>query len=127
MIQSIAQDHNEGPETHGTRTRHHFAAALSLAVILSLTFGVVVGAQTVYRSSVAANGPSVATPSASATASAASVKAGTGGSARWGFVLAIGAAIAIFIVGGLFVAMRARGDYLDEQRRNAAMPREDES
>jgi len=30
-------------------------------------------------------------------------------------------------VGGLFVAVQSRGEYLDEQRRKAAMPQEDET
>ncbi len=112
---------------NGARTRHPIAGTLSLAVImLSLTFGALADAHTAYRSPVAANGPTVATPSPAATGSAASVKAGTGGSARWGFVLAIVAALAIFVVGGFFVAIRARGEYRDEQRRKAAMLRDDD-
>ncbi len=98
-----------------------------VAIMLSLTFGTLADARTAYRSPVAASGATIATPSPTATSGAVSVKAGTGGSARWGFVLAIVAAIAIFIVGGLFVAIRARGEYLDEQRRKAAMLREDET
>lgn len=115
-------------QLNGTRTQHGIAGALSLAAImLSLTFGVIAEMHTADCSPVAASGPTGATPSPTATSASASVKAGTGGSARWGFVLAIVAAIAIFVVGGFFVAIRARGEYLDEQRRKAAMPQEDET
>jgi len=113
---------------NGTRTQHVIARTLLLTVImLSLTFGALANAHTAYRSPVAASGPTVGVPSPTVTGGAASVKAGMGGSARWGFVLAIVAAIAIFVVGGLFVVIRARGEYLDEQRRKAAMLREDET
>ena len=113
---------------NGTRTQHGIAGMLSLAVIvLSLTFGALAGAHTAYRSPVVASGPTGAAPSPTAMSVPASVKAGTGGSTRWGFVLAIFAALAIFVIGGLFVGIRARGEYLDEQRRKAAMPRDDET
>jgi len=113
---------------NGTWTQHRIVRTLLLAVImLSLTFGALADARTADRSPVAASGPTVGAPSPTVTGGAASVKAVTGGSARWGFVLAIVAAIAIFVVGGLFVVIRARGEYLDEQRRKAAMLREDET
>ncbi len=97
-------------------TGHGIAGMLSLAVItLSLILSANVDAQTAYHSAMAAN----------STVVAASVKAGTGGSAPWGLLLAIVGALAIFVVGGIFVAMRARREYLDEQRRNAAMPKDD--
>ncbi|MDQ6907148.1 MAG: hypothetical protein M3176_09990 [Chloroflexota bacterium] len=113
---------------HGTWTRHGITGMLSLpAIILSLAFGGIVDAHTAYRFPVAANGTTVATPIPTATGTSASVKASTGGSARWGFVLAIFAAIAIFVIGGLFVAIRARGEYLGEQRRKSPMPQEDET
>jgi len=117
---------NKGLTMHGTR--HRIAGTLSLAVIiLSLTFGAIADAHTAYHSPVAANGPTVATLSPTATGASASVNAGAGGSARWGFVLAIVAAIAIFGIGGFFVVIRARREYLDEQRRKATMLREDEN
>jgi uncharacterized membrane protein (DUF485 family) len=92
-----------------TGIRHSVAGALPLAVsILSLTFGITVDAHTASGSVVGA----------------AAVKGGTGGSAPWGFLLAIFAAVAIFIVAGIFIALRSRREYLDEQARKAAMPRE---
>lgn len=113
---------------NSTRTQHGIARTLLLAVImLSLTFGALADARTADRSPVAASGTTDVAPNPTVTGSAVSVKAGTGGSARWGFVLAIVAAIAIFVVGGLFVVIRARGEYLDEQRRKVAMLREDET
>jgi uncharacterized membrane protein len=117
---------SEGLEMQGTHTRHGTAAMLlPLAVIiLSLTFTTIdMGAA--YRPAVAANGATIAVPSPTATGASASVKASRGGSARWGFVLAIVAAIAIFLVGGLFVVLRSRGEYLDEQARKANMPQDD--
>ncbi|HEY8292229.1 MAG TPA: hypothetical protein VIG44_07070 [Thermomicrobiales bacterium] len=83
-------------------------------IILALILGAVVDAHTTGRSFVAVTG-------------AASVKGGAGSSAPWGFIVGVGAAIAIFIVGGLFIALRARRDYLDEQARKAAKPRDDET
>ena len=117
------------PERDKGQVAHiRIAGALSLAAImLALTFGVLADARTAYRSPVAASGPTGATSVPTATSASASVKGGTGGSARWGFVLAIVAAIAIFVIGGLFVATRAHGEYLDEQRRKAAMLRDDET
>ena len=58
------------------------------------------------------------------TGTASSVTTNTGSSAPWGFLLAIGAAIAIFIVAGVFIVLRSRREYLDEQARNAARSRE---
>gem|GEM_PF-4247196 len=112
---------------HGTR--RGIAGMLSFAVIiLALTVGAGVDTHAAYRSAVAANDTTIATPSPTATNTPASVKTSTGGSAPWGFLLAIFAAIAIFIVGGIIVAMRARGEYLAEQARKAAIPRDgDES
>jgi Na+/melibiose symporter-like transporter len=97
-----------------TGIRHGIAGALPLAVvILSLTFGITVDAHTAYGSAVAATG------------APASVKGGAGGSAPWGFLLAIFAAITIFIIAGVFIVLRSRREYLDEQARKAAMPRDD--
>lgn len=89
---------------------------LSFAVIiLSLAIGIVV----------AASGE-VVTPSPTATSTASSIKSNTGGSAPWGFVVAIVAAIAIFIAGGLLIVLRSRREYLDEQARKAALSQEDD-
>jgi hypothetical protein len=82
-------------------------------VILSLIFGAIVDAHTTNRSYIAVTG-------------AASVKGGTSGSAPWGFIVGIGAAIAIFVVGGLFIVLRARREYLDEQARQAAKAPDDD-
>ena len=92
---------------HGTWIRN------GIAVMLSLIFGITVDAHTAYGSAGAA------------TVAATSVKGGTGGSAPWGFLLAIFAAIAIFIVAGIFIVLRSRREYLDEQARKAAMPQDD--
>jgi H+/gluconate symporter-like permease len=96
--------------------RCNVRGTLSLAVIvLSLIFGVIV----------AASGE-VVTPGPTATGTASSIKAHTGGSAPWGFVVAIVAAIVIFIVGGLLIVLRSRREYLDEQARKAALSRDDD-
>ncbi|MHB8645391.1 MAG: hypothetical protein ACYDAR_06340 [Thermomicrobiales bacterium] len=57
---------------------------------------------------------------------ATSVTTSTGGGAPWGFLLAIFAAIAILVVGALFVVFRARGEYRDEQARKARLPPDDD-
>ena len=64
------------------------------------------------------------TPARAATGIASSITTNTGSSAPWGLVLAIVAAIAIFIIGGIFIVLRSRREYLDEQARKTAMPRD---
>ncbi|MCA1669417.1 MAG: hypothetical protein LC793_18885 [Thermomicrobia bacterium] len=111
-----------GQKMHGRRLQHGIAATILRAVIvLLLTSGEIVMANAVDRSATIARGVIAAAPSPTATSVSASVKTSTGGGARWGFLLAIFAAFAIFVVGGLFVILRSRSEYLDEQRRKATM------
>jgi uncharacterized membrane protein (DUF485 family) len=58
------------------------------------------------------------------TGTASSITTTSGSSAPWGLLLAICAAVAIFVVAGIFIVLRSRREYLDEQARKAAMPRE---
>jgi len=126
LIAIYCEWNNEGPEMHEARTRYDFGRMLSVAVIsLSLIVGVIVEMHVAPYPSVAASGD-IVTPSPAATGTAPSIKTNTGSSAPWGVILGIGAAIAIFIIGGLFIGLRARRDYLDEQARKAAMPRDDD-
>lgn len=93
---------------HSTRLRH------AIAVMLSLVFAATVDTPAIF----AATNPT-------ATNAAASVKGGTGSSAPWGLLLAIFAAVAIFVIGGLVIALQSRREYLNEQARKAAKPRDD--
>lgn len=106
---------------HEARTQRTVRGMLSLAiVILSLTFGVTVDAS-------GGIGTPSATPTSTASTSTASLnKRYTGGGAPWAFVLAIVAAIAIFVIGGLLIVLRSRREYLDDQARNAARLRDDD-
>ena len=101
---------------HDARRRRAARGTAALAVIiLALGSGALV----------AASGGAV-TASPTATGATSSIKANTGGSAPWVFVLAIVAAIAIFILGGLFIVLRSRSDYLAEQARKAAKVGDDD-
>ncbi len=53
---------------------------------------------------------------------AVDVHGSTGSSAGWGFIVAIVVALIAFIVGGLFIVMRSRREYLAMERRKALRP-----
>lgn len=84
--------------------RRLFRRLLSLcAMIVSVVFATLVGA-----------------------ASGATSVTSSNGGAHWGFLIAIGVGVAAFVIGGLFIALRSRREYLDMEARKASRPPDEE-
>ncbi|MGI8857769.1 MAG: hypothetical protein ACR2JW_18695 [Thermomicrobiales bacterium] len=62
-----------------------------------------------------------------AASGATSVTSRSGGGARWGFLIAIAVGVAAFVIGGLFIALRSRREYLAMEAQKASRSPDGES
>ncbi len=61
-----------------------------------------------------------------ASGTGAATSSGKGGGTPWALLVAVLAAVAAFIVGGFFIAVRSRREYLDMEARKAARPSDED-